>query len=229
MSNLEHEESRLHVRLDERFRSLAAARGDSAPVFALEHDLDDDERALLHEVVRERSRSFRSRHHRGWLPWVVYAAELGYEFRGKGFWKPLQEFSEDWRGAACREWLRDAFWRFARDYNGARPNGSWARQFSIICWPITHAVVPRDLQARLAKVLYQATSRLTFKDLKSSTRLGELIRAAGARSESERFRVFVQSPALVGQVARALFSSELEAGEILCGEVLALPALLPCP
>ena len=46
------------------------------------------------------------------------------------------------------------FRKFRQIYNGVVPSGPWAKHFSIIAWPITHAVLPRYLQQQFARALY---------------------------------------------------------------------------
>src|SRR5271166_3901758 len=46
-------------------------------------------------------------------------------------------------------------------------SGPWADHFSIIAWPITHAILPRYLQLQFAKALYDA--RLEFARLPNPT------------------------------------------------------------
>src|SRR5690606_12603192 len=108
-----------------------------------------------------------------------------------------------WTLNGRRDWIRDAFVAFQRKFAGAKPSGPWAEQFSIIAWPITHAILPRDLQQQLARILYDLRHSFSAELFDDPQRLGDFI---GARSwnASARFKNLVQAPALVGQIAAAL-------------------------
>ena len=83
------------------------------------------------------------------------------------------------------------------------PSGRWAHHFSIICWPITHAVLPKDLQRQLARVLYELRHRFSGDILESPASLGELI-AARSWNATSRFQNLAQETQLLGQIATAL-------------------------
>lgn len=129
----------LHERLDHHFRELGEQRARrGSPIFALEHDLTPAEMALLvaevHTCVRNNALPRDS-----WLPFVVYTAEVGYKFSGDEYWPTFQERTPHWSENGDPYYVREKFRSFAELYGGARPEGRWAKHFSIICWPITHA------------------------------------------------------------------------------------------
>lgn len=75
-----------HSTLGRHFGALRDERARLAPappVFALEHDLPENELALLQAAVR-RSVAVGTpiAHRRLWLPFVVYATEIGYRYEG---------------------------------------------------------------------------------------------------------------------------------------------------
>ena len=92
---------------------------------------------------------------------------------------------------------------FSETYGGANPSGQWADHFTIICWPITHAVLPKDLQRQLARVLYEIRSSFSQAVFTDPSTLGQLV-ATRSWTASERFQHFVQERQLVGQIAAAL-------------------------
>ena len=95
------------------------------------------------------------------------------------------------------------FTEFADKYGGARPTGAWGRQFSIISWPITNAILPTDLQRHLARLLADHRHRLSPDLITNPDELG--LRLAGhAATTSARFRVFAQNTSLLGLVAASL-------------------------
>ena len=145
----------LHRQLDEHFRALRTKRdlADPAlPIFALEHGLSAADLLLVQAEVCTAVRD-------GWLPreaglpFVVYAAEIGYDYTGEEYWPTFESRTPGWAHHGDRHYIRDQFKRFKEAYRAAEPTGPWAEQFSIICWPITHAVLPTDLQRQLARLL----------------------------------------------------------------------------
>lgn len=191
-------------RLDTHFKSLSASRralGNHA-LYVLEHGLSSAECESLDEDVR---RAILAARPSGglWLPWVVYAAEIGYDFAGEEYWQTYEDRTPGWIPNVDRPWLREQFRKFARRFGGAQPQGDWARHFSIICWPITHAILPRDLQQQLARALHDLRWVLQIEHLTDPLALGELIRSR-SHSSSSRFATFAEDAALVGQIATAL-------------------------
>lgn len=201
--------------LEQHFRILAAARrGAGHPVFALEHGLSHDEVLRLEVALRGQflANGLNDKH---WLVWVVYAAEQGYNYAGEEYWHSFEERTKSWREYGNRQKIRLWFNKFHETYFGIRPTGTWASHFSIISWPITHAVLPRDLQEQLARSLYNARYRLGNIKSMSAENVGRLI-AAASHDPSARFRFFLGQEELVGQIVLAL----LEHGSGNVGPVL---------
>jgi len=188
-------------RLAEHFGALARDRKD-IPVFALEHGLAQAELLALQNMLRAHIQvSAPAREHQ--LVWVVYAAETGYGYAGNEYWQTFEDKTPGWTLNGRRDWIRDAFLAFHRKFAGAKPSGPWAEQFSIIAWPITHAILPRDLQQQLARILYELRHSFSAELFDEPQRLGDFI-AARSWNTSARFQNLVQAPALVGQIAAAL-------------------------
>ncbi len=193
------------ARLASHFTELRESRvkdGLDRPVFGLEHGLDHSEiqdlEKIVHAEIRYR-RPFRLHS----LVWVVYSSELGYRYSGDEYWQTFEQETPGWVQNGKRDALRNFFRLFQRDYGGAEPSGAWAAHFTIICWPITHAILPRDLQLQLARTLYELRYRFSREILESPYSLGELI-AAKSWDATSRFQNFVQEKELVGQIAAAL-------------------------
>lgn len=192
-------------RLADHFSGLASQRRgarEGTPVFALESGLEATDlqgmTAALHAHI---SRGGPLAHHD--LAWIVYAAEIGYGYAGDEYWQTFEEQTPGWTTHGDRYWIRSRYQKFQKTYGGAQPSGAWADHFSIICWPITHAILPRDLQRQLARVLYELRHFFSAEVIESTQQLGELI---GSRSWSatSRFQSFAEQTHLVGQVAAAL-------------------------
>ena len=199
------------------FKELRESRvkdGLGRPVFGLEHGLDPAEVQDLEQAIRGEIRNRRpSRLHS--LVWVVYSSELGYRYSGDEYWQTFEQETPSWVRNGDRYALRNFFRLFQREYGGAEPSGAWAEHFSIICWPITHAILPRDLQLQLARTLYELRYRFSRDILESTDALGELI-AAKSWDATSRFQNFVQEKELVGQIAAALLlRDELGTGNLI--------------
>ena len=62
-----------------------------------------------------------------------------------------------------------------RHITASSPPGPWAEWFSIIAWPITHAILPRYLQWQFAKTLYDLRFQLANLETLSPNAVGELL------------------------------------------------------
>ena len=208
--------------LEKHFKHLRSVRSEKfgdKPIFALEHGLDEAELAALTSAIKQEiAHSSPSRNHS--LPWIVYAAELGYRYSGDEYWQTFESETPGWSIRGDRYWIRACFGWFHNQFGGAKPTGSWAEHFSIICWPITHAILPRDLQRQLAWILYELRHSFSFELFQSPAILGERI-AAKSWEASSRFQNLAQEKILIGQIAAAL----LLKGEVE-GEKLLLPSTL---
>ena len=205
------------ARLELHFATLRdsrRARGIAKPLFGLEHGLTQAEVQELERAVRTHiAHRPPSRDH--WLAWVVYSAELGYRYSGDEYWQTFDQETPGWIRNGDRYRMRAFYQRFAREFSGAVPSGPWAEQFSIICWPITHAILPKDLQVQLARTLYESRYLLSEDVLESSELLGDLI-AARSWNASSRFQNLAQDTRLLGQIAAALLiQGQAGSGELI--------------
>lgn len=200
-------------RLEDHFGQLAGQRGSGGPgVFALEHGLDELETARLGGLLRESlSRSRASRDY--WLAWVVYSAERGYDYLGDEYWPSFESWTPGW-DTDDRYKLKRWFVEFHRRFRGVRPAGRWAEWFTIISWPITHAVLPRYLQRHFARALYDARHALFATDSSEPTDIGRLL-AAHSHHGSDRFLGFLEQEELVGRIALAVLDGEAAPGDLL--------------
>jgi hypothetical protein len=187
--------------LGSHYAELAESRKEPGwPVFVLEHDLDEaTRRALIKDV---RSCSTRGPAREISLPWLIYAAEIGYEYSGYEYWQTFEANTPGWQ-TVWRDQIRTRFAAFGDAYHGARPAGDWARHFNIIAWPITHGVLPQDLQRQLAALLYHASTTFRSETFSSAETLGAHLQAH-CEGCSSRFRQFAENGPLLGQIALAL-------------------------
>src|SRR5687767_9824198 len=112
---------KLHSRLAEHFAGLHEQRLSLGnwPLFALEHGLSSSEIYVLKADIHEqllRNTAFGTT----WLPWIVYAAEIGYVYSGREYWQTFEEQTPGWGnfGLKAREWLRDWYQKFERELGG---------------------------------------------------------------------------------------------------------------
>src|SRR5262245_31998043 len=77
------------------FEALRRTRSGNRPLFALEHGLNSVEIADLEKEIRAHVSSLpRSREY--WLCWIVYAAEIGYEYSGDEYWQTFSAETPGW-------------------------------------------------------------------------------------------------------------------------------------
>jgi len=192
-------------RVEGHFTQLASARTNSSfPLFALEHGLTDDEFREIGSQLREQlSLGLRLESH--WLLWVVYATELGYDYDGDEYWDSFEARTPRWRDRGSRDQLRTWFYRFRTNFHGVKPTGPWANHFTIIAWPITHAILPKYLQWQFAKTLYDLRYRLASLQALSSDAVGKLL-VSNAWDASSRFKEFLQQQELAGRIVLALLT-----------------------
>ena len=192
-------------RLHAHFRSLAIARERiGLPIFALEHGLNPAELERVNALLRARHKA-RLPLAPHWLLWAVYASEAGYGYAGDEYWPSFEKQTPNWQfhdRAKIKTW----FGKFQKSFNGVVPSGPWAEQFSIIAWPITHALLPRYLQLQFAGLLYDLRFRLALASLDAGS-IGRLL-AGHASHASTRFQEFLQQEQLTGQIVAALLRGE---------------------
>lgn len=198
----------LQAQLRAHFEVLADQRkAAGAVVFALEHGLDEASLDRLDRLVRAGVRSGVD-FEKVWLPLVVYATEIGYAYDGNEFWSTFEARTPTWQERYDREWIRYLFRRFARTFVGAQPQGAWAEHFTIISWPITHAVLPEDLQLKLVKLIHETRYQLREEHLANPTALGRLLGGRADQFPSSRIRILLENEPLVGQIATALLHTD---------------------
>jgi hypothetical protein len=196
--------------LEEHFTTLASTRVERGfPVFAFEHGLNSEDLTAISNLLQA---ALRATYHldQHWLVWVIYATEQGYDYDGDEYWHTFERrmplWDRSWRPA-----LRNWFGRFRKAYGGLLPVGRWANFFSIIAWPITHALLPKDLQWQLARALYDLRYQLVSRLDQSPSDVGNYV-ARMARGGSSRFDNFLEQKELVGRIVIALLDHRI-AGE----------------
>jgi hypothetical protein len=192
----------------------------------LEHNLNVDDLELLSSAVGGAiAEGFDSRHRTQWLPFVVHATEIGYLYTGDEYWPlfaqktPGWDCGPQWKINRDRNLIKRWFKQFAAEYGGIEPKGAFAANFNIIAWPITHAVMPVDLQRQMAQLLFEARAVLTPEMLDDPNVLGACLAARTGRY-SERFQKLCYNQSLLGHIAAALLSGEDEGSPYLAQSTL---------
>jgi hypothetical protein len=199
----------LQSRLKSHFAALCEARrSDGLPVFALEHGLNAAAILSLSTMLKARLKVQGATLDRHWLLWVVWATEQGYDYDGDEYWHTFERRMPLW-DRSWRPELRSWFMKFQKTYAGLKPTGPWAKFFSIIAWPITHSLLPKDLQSQLAQTLY-------FLRFNLVSRLGlppaEIARFVMSMSYdgSSRLRNFLEQEESAGRIILALLDDRVE-------------------
>ncbi|HTM81943.1 hypothetical protein [Asticcacaulis sp.] len=151
-----------HMLLAHHFDSLGAKR-DKAPLYAIEHGLDEISlrkmRADLSHFLEEAPDLRRPIWLERYLPLLVVVTEVGYRYRGTGtdFWPVLaSELGVD-ADHQFRLGVTGHFEEGHRIFGLARPGTSpWEQHFPLIAWPVGNALVPVEIQSRLADALRRA-------------------------------------------------------------------------
>ena len=197
--------------MEDHFADLKARRDRSGlPIFALEHGLAEESLADIATQLRQRLiHGERLAPH--WLLWTIYAAERGYTYEGGEYWQSFEEATPSW-DSRDRYRVSNWFRKFQKLYNGVVPSGPWAEHFSIIAWPITHAILPRFLQWQFARTLYDLRYRLArLNDVDPAT-IGRLVES-NVYYASTRLEQFLQQEELVGRLVLALLHQDQNEGE----------------
>lgn len=205
--------TQLQQRLEEHFEELSKARDTSSyPIFALEHGLNESNVEEVKSIFRSPSgkRLLSSQY---WLLWVIYAAELGYNYKGDEYWGSFEE-QTPWWDYRNRTKIKAWFRKFQKAYSGFSPSGRWAEHFSIIAWPITHAILPLYLQRQFAKLLYELRFSLASPSALVQTSVGRLL-SIHASHASTRFRAFLEQEELTGQIIAALLGGNSTEAELI--------------
>jgi len=195
-------------RLERHFAALAASRaGSGFPLFVLEHGLNEGDVKAITHALHQRLRNSLLRPTEHWLVWAVYAAESGYGYDGQEYWLSFEEHMPLWNDRGKPGYLQIFFSRFHKKYNGVVPTGPWAKNFCNICWPITHAILPKYFQRQFAKAMFDVRHDLARASNASPVEIGQLI-AKGAWDASKRFHQFLEQEELVGRIALAMLGRQ---------------------
>lgn len=178
------------------------------PVYAIEHGLSEDERATAQALLNEQLKSSRRAERAHWLVWIAAAAETGYRYDGMEYWDSFTSAFPNWPAYGDRNQIRNWYRRFASEFRGLEPSGPWARQFPIIAWPITQAILPRYLQRHFADHLYQLRYALARSGELTLDEIGNFL-SEHYFGGSSRFEGFLQQKALTARFVMALGLEEV--------------------
>lgn len=185
-----------------RLRQLRA--GENYPVYAIEHALNAHERDEAKGLLHRELVSSGSPNRANWLVWIAAAAEVGYGYDGTEYWHSFASEFPRWSDSqSARNQIRTWYQRFQATFGGLPPSGPWARQFPIIAWPITQAILPRYLQRHFAEHLFELRSTLVRSGELTLEQVGELL-SEKYHGSSSRFEGFLEQKALTARIVMAL-------------------------
>lgn len=194
----------LQQRLFEQYTRLRDLRAtENYPVYAIEHGLSADERASARVLLNAQLESSLGADRAHWLVWIAAAAEIGYTYDGTEYWDSFASAFPRWPLCGNRNQIRKWYQRFAKVFGGLTPSGPWARQFPIIAWPITQAILPRYLQRHFADHLYELRYALARSGELTLDEIGDLL-SHHYSGGSSRFEGFLQQKALTARIVMAL-------------------------
>ena len=203
--------AQMQRRVEEHFDALTKYRDSlSCPIFSLEHGLNETD---LQQIRSKLPSSVGQRPSQYWLLWVIYATELGYDYEGDEYWPSFEDKTPGWE-YQHRTRVKGWFHKFRNIYGGVTPSGPWADHFSIIAWPITHAILPRCFQREFARLLYDLRFRLASRPALDARSVGRLL-AIHASHTSTRFKAFLEQEELTGQIVAALLGGEAAEGRLI--------------
>ena len=209
----------LNERVERHFESLARIRKNSRlPIFAMEHGLSGEDLKQLQCILPTHYKS-HSLKASDWLLWVIFATEVGYDYTGDEYWGSFEERIPNWE-YKDRYKIKSWFKKFQTNYSGVIPSGRWAEHFTIITWPITHAILPVYLQRQFARLLYLNRDCLRNNVILNPVKIGRLL-AANAYMPTSRFQMFLEQEEIIGRIVLALLGKELfddisESGHWIC-------------
>lgn len=197
-------------KLQTHFALLKAVRNDADhPIYALEHGLSQAEVDELRKVLADNLKTQQHLRREHWLLWLVIAAEVGYDFDGNEYWISFANRVPSWRNFGDRNQIRRWFRSFEEQFGGYHPEGRWAEHFSIIAWPVAHAILPRDLQVQFARYLYDLRYELAKSAYGLQSDIGKLLQRH-APPGSSRFHNLLQHGELTSRLVLALRDEDVD-------------------
>ena len=204
-----------------RFSALKAQRG-GAPVYALEHGLNDASLQRLRLTVGPmlRLNGIDSWWTNRGLPLIVLATETGYSYRGTGtdFWPILSSRLNTDFTHRDRQNLTALFETAHRTLGIKKPAPTaWNLAFRHIAWPIANAVAPVEIHRALAGVLHRMFGRPP-PAFEGAELAAALRRSAVADGASQRLLQWLQDDQLATAMSRRLL--DLPEDDFLTAEVV---------
>jgi hypothetical protein len=190
-----------------RLRDLRAS--ENYPVYAIEHGLTAEE---VSTALSQLSQNFQANARADgayYLVWTAAAAEVGYRYDGTEYWDSFREAVPKWLDRnRDRDKIREFYRKFSMTYRGLTPAGLWAKQFPIIAWPITQAILPRYLQRHFASYLFELRHLLVKGGELTLDEIGDLLSDSYV-GRSSLFEGFLQQKPLTSRFVMALGMEEL--------------------
>lgn len=203
-----------HDALAAAFKARVAARG--GVVYALEHGLEGQ---ALEDVVSaaaawlKRADMTPGEWRDCYLPLLVAAAEAAYGYDGPGteYWSLLEARVGFGFDGGARQRLQVFFELAAQEDRFAYPPSTpWAERFQLIAWPITHAVLSRDIHRALGQALAQLELPITSET--PAEAVVEILSRNADRLGGRRFEHLVKDSALITGLVKEFLGLEGASG-----------------
>ena len=160
-----------HGSIRTSFQELSQQRTlTQTPLYFAEHGLGSIELQEIEQCLRRRLSEYPLGHffwQSTYLPLIVFATDMGYQYEGNGtdFWPTLESRLGYHFDANDRQLLSGWFEKTALEYGGVRPpDTDWAAAFHHIAWPITHAVLAKDIRGAFTESLRAFTGDVDLED-----------------------------------------------------------------
>jgi hypothetical protein len=144
------------------------------------------------------------------LCYLVSLTELAFEFNGQRFWPEAEKkfsavgYPFYWDGYSqykAKPRINEFYLNFQEEFNGVVPLGRWADTYCYMSRPITHAILPRNLQDKLFKFIRDSLESLDSESFETPKKLGEEIQKnykARELQENSQFDTLFEHPTLLG-------------------------------
>ena len=195
-------------RLEEYFRS----KSEDSRCFLLDHDLEDDEYLDMLNALKDEFKNKGMMREKFYLPYLLVLSELGFQFSGRMYWElpkkefPHESYWDNYNNNGGREQSLDFFRKFESNFEAVIPIGEWAENKRYISHPVTHAILPYDLQEKLFDFISEELDAAEHSEFFTTPeKLGQVIQGTHQQEQSThgekkltRFDNLIANPTLLG-------------------------------
>lgn len=211
-------------RIGKTLAGLHELRGDSLPVFAIEHGLDREELSDLLASTRAALRRASLRdllNDASYLSMIIVATEIGYSYQGIGteYWPRLESALDTELEEDDREMIAARFLEAHQVFGVKRPPDTpLNRLYRRIAWPVTNALAPKEIHRPLAGALQ--TILASGGQALDAEALVEGLRETASGMWSRRLESWLQDTSTAAELCRRLLDDHFEGGWLSSGIVM---------